>query len=121
VVPAAPQDVYDAWMSSEAHGEMTGGGAHIDPRVGGDFTAWDGYITGRTLTLDPGRRIVQSWRTTEFAATDHDSELEVLLEADPAGTKVTLHHSKIPDGQSGYEQGWIDNYFDPMRDYFARR
>jgi activator of HSP90 ATPase len=108
-------------MSSEAHGEMTGGGAHIDPRVGGDFTAWDGYITGRTLTLDPGRRIVQSWRTTEFAATDHDSELEVLLEADPAGTKVTLHHSKIPDGQSGYEQGWIDNYFDPMRDYFARR
>jgi activator of HSP90 ATPase len=121
VLPATPQAVYDAWMSSQAHGDMTGGAAQIDPRVGGKFTAWDGYISGTTLTLEPGRRIVQSWRTSEFAAADNDSELEVLLEADPAGTNITLHHSKIPDGQSGYEQGWVDNYFDPMRAYFASR
>jgi|SRR5664280_993889 len=120
VLPASPQAVYEAWMSSEGHGKMTGGAAEIDPRVGGEFTAWDGYISGRTLALEPGRRIVQSWRTSEFRAADHDSQLEVLLEAVPEGTRITLHQTNVPDGQSGYEEGWRDNYFDPMRAYFSR-
>ena len=118
-VPADPMAVYDAWMSSDGHAGMTGAGAEIDPRVGGEFTAWDGYITGRTLALEPGRRIVQAWRTSEFDAADLDSQIEVLLEPVPEGTRLTLHHTRIPDGQTGYEQGWQDNYFDPMREYFA--
>jgi uncharacterized protein YndB with AHSA1/START domain len=121
VLPATPQAVYDAWMSSEGHAAMTGGSAQIDARVGGDYTAWDGYISGRTLVLEPGRRIVQSWRTTEFEPADPDSQLEVLLDAVPEGTKITLHQTEVPDGQSGYEQGWQDNYFDPMREYFSSR
>jgi activator of HSP90 ATPase len=121
VLPATPQAVYDAWMSSEGHAAMTGGSAQIDARVGREYTAWDGYISGRTLVLEPGRRIVQAWRTTEFEPADPDSRLEVLLDAVPEGTKITLHQTEVPDGQSGYEQGWQDNYFDPMREYFSSR
>ena len=122
VLPATPQTVYDAWMSAEGHTAMTGAPAEVDPRPGGAFQAWDGYITGRTLELEPGRRIVQSWRTSEFAETDPDSRIEVLLEPVPAGTRITLRHSNVPSGQLGYEQGgWQESYFDPMREYFARR
>ncbi len=121
VLPAAPQAVYEAWLSSEEHAAMTGGEAQIDPAIGGEFTAWDGYIRGRTLELEPNRRIVQSWRTTDFDAADLDSEIEVVLEPCPEGTRITLNHRRIPAGQSGYEQGWRDNYFDPMRDYFSRK
>ncbi len=118
-LPAPPDAVYDAWMSSEGHAAMTGADARIDARAGGAFEAWDGYITGTTLALEPGRRIVQSWRTTEFADGDADSRIEVLLEAADDGTLITLHHTEIPDGQSGYEQGWRDSYFEPMRAYFG--
>jgi uncharacterized protein YndB with AHSA1/START domain len=121
VLPAAPMAVYEAWMSDDGHAGMTGAAAEIDARVGGEFTAWDGYITGRTVALEPGRRIVQAWRTSEFEDADPDSQIEVLLKAVPAGTDITIHHTAIPDGQSGYEQGWRDNYFDPMRDYFSGR
>ncbi len=121
VMPTSPEDVYDAWMSSDRHAAMTGGDpANIDPRVGGTFEAGDGYISGTTLELEPGRRIVQSWRTTDFAAEDADSRIEVLFEPVAGGARVTLNHSAIPDGQSGYEEGWRDYYFAPMRDYFAR-
>jgi uncharacterized protein YndB with AHSA1/START domain len=72
VLPATPAAVYHAWMSSDGHAAMTGAEADIDPRVGGEFSAWDGYISGRTLALEPGRRIVQAWRTSEFDAADHD-------------------------------------------------
>jgi uncharacterized protein YndB with AHSA1/START domain len=119
-ISATPQAVYDAWMSSDQHGAMTGGRAAIDPRPGGAFQAWDGYITGTTLELEPGRRIVQSGRTSEFATDDPDSRIEVLLEPAELGTLITLHHTSIPEGQSGYEQGWRDNYFDPMRAFFTQ-
>jgi uncharacterized protein YndB with AHSA1/START domain len=121
VLPATPEEVYDAWISDDGHAAMTGGLAEIDPRVGGQFSAWDGYITGRTLVLEPGRRIVQAWRTSDFRVADPNSQIEVVLTAVPGGTEIKLHHTAIPDGQAGYEQGWRDNYFDPMRDYFSGR
>ena len=121
VLPATPDDIYTAWLSSDGHGAMTGAEAHVDPRVGGDFDAWDGYITGRTLALEPGRRIVQSWRTSEFTDAHEDSQIEVLLGPVGEGTRITVRHTNVPDGQTGYEQGgWQESYFDPMREYFGR-
>jgi activator of HSP90 ATPase len=122
VLPAPPADVYEAWMSSEGHAAMTGAGARVDPQPGGSYEAWDGYIWGKTVALEPSRRIVQTWRTSEFNEADRDSEVEVLLEPVEDGTRLTLHHRGVPDGQLGYEQGgWQDNYFDPMREYFSGR
>jgi uncharacterized protein YndB with AHSA1/START domain len=118
-LPATPEKVFRAWLSTEAHTKMTGSPANVEPRVGGAFTAWDGYITGRTLELKPYTRIVQSWRTNEFAETDPDSKLEIVLEAHDDGTTLTLTHSGIPEGQAeSYESGWEESYFAPMREFF---
>jgi activator of HSP90 ATPase len=120
VIAADPKAVYDAWMSSKGHGAMTDSSAKVTARVGGAFSAWEGYISGKTLKLEPGSRIVQSWRTTEFGEKDPDSHLEVLLEKAKGGTKVTLVHTNIPAGHGAeYRKGWIDFYFKPMKEYFA--
>jgi activator of HSP90 ATPase len=118
VLPASPDEVYRAWLSSEGHTHMTGSSANITPRPGVEFEAWDGYITGRNLELEPGRRIVQAWRTTEFADDEPDSRVEVILEPEGEKTRLTLRHTGLPEGGEQYEQGWIDNYFEPMLDYF---
>jgi activator of HSP90 ATPase len=120
VIPAEPKAIYSAWMSSKGHGEMTGSPAKVTARVGSRFSAWDGYISGTTLKLTPHSRIVQSWRTTDFADEDPDSMLEVLLEHAKSGTRVTLIHTKIPAGHAAeYKKGWIDFYFKPMKEYFV--
>jgi activator of HSP90 ATPase len=122
VMPATPGEVYRAWMSSKGHSAMTESPATVSARKGGKFTAWDGYISGRTLEIEPGKRIVQAWRSTDFAEDAPDSRLEVILEAAKGGTRVTLKHSEIPPGQAaGYRQGWKDFYFGPMKKYFASR
>ena len=120
-LPAPPKAVYDAWLDSAAHSAMTGGKAEIAKRVGGPYTAWDGYISGKTLKLAPGERIVQSWRTSQFAAADPDSTISVELAPTKAGTRLTLLHKGVPDGQTNYEKsGWRDFYFVPMQAYFER-
>ncbi|MCI4353793.1 MAG: hypothetical protein L3K06_00315, partial [Thermoplasmata archaeon] len=53
-LPAAPMVVYEALMSSKEHGLFTNSEAKISRRVGGAFTAGDGYITGKNLALVPG-------------------------------------------------------------------
>jgi activator of HSP90 ATPase len=119
-IPASPEEIYDAWMSSDGHSVMTGSAANVDPLIGGDFDAWDGYIHGTTLELDENRRIVQSWRSANFTDEHADSSIEVLLDGDDAATTVTVRHSNVPDDQRGYEEGgWQKSYFDPMKAYFA--
>lgn len=118
--PVTPRALYEAWLDSAAHSAFTGSPAVIAAAVGGAYSAWDGYIEGVTLELEPYRRIVQSWRTGDFPDDAPDSRLEVLFEEAPGGTKLTLIHTGIPRGQAArYRQGWRDYYFTPMEDYFA--
>ena len=53
IIPAKPAEIYEAWLSSEGHAAMTGSPAQVDGKVGGEFSAWDGYIFGKTLELTP--------------------------------------------------------------------
>jgi activator of HSP90 ATPase len=122
LIPAPASEIYEAWLDSRGHSDMTGGKASMSSDVGADVSAWDGYIIGRNLELVPGERIVQSWRTPEFPDDHADSIINVTLAGAPGGTLLTLVHSNVPDGQTSYEQGgWQEHYFEPMQDYFARR
>lgn len=66
IIPAAPNAVYEAFMDAKKHSAFTGSKATSDARAGGKFTAWDGYISGKNLELEKGKRIVQEWKTTEW-------------------------------------------------------
>jgi uncharacterized protein YndB with AHSA1/START domain len=120
ILPVPPERVYAAWLDSTEHGAMIGSTAQVDAKVGGSITAWGDYTTGTILELEPGRRIVQSWRTTDFAPDAPDSRLEIILEPVSEGTRVVLDHLNLPDGSAEeYRAGWVDYYFAPMLGYFA--
>lgn len=120
ILPVASERLYAAWLDAREHGAFTGGAATCDPREGGRFSAWDGYITGTTVALEPGRRIIQAWRTTDFPEGAPDSRLEVRLEPVTGGTRVTFVHTGLPEGQgSSYAEGWQEYYLEPMTAYFG--
>jgi len=119
ILPAEAKAIYHAWLDSREHAAFTGSAAQIEPNVGGTFRVWDGYITGQTIVLEPYSRIIQSWRTTEFPPHAPDSRVEIALKSAPGGTKLTLKHSQIPEGQAeDYKKGWKDFYFSPLAAYF---
>lgn len=120
VVHAPPERIYEAWLSSSEHSAMTGSRATVEGNVGGRFSAYDGRIEGAMLALEPGRRIVQRWRSTDFPSDAADSLLEVRLEPTDTGTLVAFVHSEIPEGQATQlEEGWRKYYLEPMLRYFA--
>ncbi len=91
-ISASARDIYTSWLSSEGHSKMTGGAATSSDKVGDSFTAWDGYIEGKNLILEPYKRIIQSWRTSEFEDDEESSQIEILLREINGETELTLVH-----------------------------
>ena len=121
ILSAPPEQIYTAWLDSDEHSEMTGSPARISSIVGGKFDAWDGYINGTNLELEPSSRILQLWRTSEFEDSDEDSLLEILLETTENGTIIKIRHTQLPEHGMQYQQGWRDSYFTPMKVYFKTK
>ncbi len=119
-IPAKPSEVYSSWLNSETHSRMTGGEAEISAEIGASFTAWDGYIEGVNIELEPDKRIVQSWRTSEFEDNEEDSLVEILFEELNNNTELTLIHSNLSESGEHYKKGWEEHYFEPMIDYFKK-
>lgn len=119
--PAPPEEVYRALMTSQGHTAFTGATARISPKVGGRFTAWDGYITGVNIELVPPRRIVQKWRPQEEGwPEDHYSTVTFVLTATPQGTRLTFTHAGVVAEHAGHlAAGWREHYWGPLREYLT--
>ncbi|MEM7339604.1 MAG: SRPBCC domain-containing protein [Actinomycetota bacterium] len=117
VIPAEPAVVYELLTSSERFSEMTGGApANIDAAAGGAISLFGGMITGQTIEAVDGKRLVQAWRPQPWADGTYSI---VRFDIAPEGvdsSRVTLEHVGFPDDELDHlTQGWIDNYWNPMR------
>lgn len=120
VIPANPRAIFEAWLTAQQHTAMTGSPATV--AADGSFTAWDGYISGRTIEAVAHERIVQRWRSTDFPSDVPDSRLEVHLTPKGRGTLVRIVHLELPPGQeASYADGWREFYLVPMKAHFGRR
>jgi activator of HSP90 ATPase len=89
--------------------------------VGGKFTAWDGYIQGKNLELEKGKRIVQEWVTTDWPKNFPPSRLELNFMDLGGKTEITMVHLDVPAVQEDeLKQGWKDFYWEPLKDYFRK-
>jgi activator of HSP90 ATPase len=121
-IPAAPEQVYDVFMDAKKHSEVTGSKATCNPVVGGKFTAWDGYISGRNLELEKGKRIVQEWVTTEWPQDYPPSKLELTFNRVDGNTELVMVHSNVPAEQKDeLLEGWTEFYWEPLKNYFKKR
>ncbi len=120
-LPASPDLIYDLLMDPVKHSEFTGSEAHGSSEVGGEFVAWDGYITARNLDLERGKRIVQEWSTSEWPEEMPPSCVEITLNKKNQGTELILVQTEVPVEQADdYAQGWHDFYWKPMLKYLKR-
>jgi activator of HSP90 ATPase len=121
VVPASPDEVFEAFVNAEKHSAFTGSKATGNPKVGSKFTAWDGYISGKNLELDKGKRIVQEWTTSDWPQGYPPSRLELTFKKVKEGTQILMVHSGVPADQSDdIRQGWTDFYWNPLKEYFKK-
>ncbi len=119
MLKATPQEVYGAWITSAQHAKFTGQEALVSQKVGGSFTTFDGWATGKNVELVPGQKIVQTWRGDDWPA-GHYSTLTLRLIKAPKGTKVLFMQTDVPASKAkSIAQGWQDYYWSAMKSTFG--
>ena len=111
--------LYKSFLDQSDLTRMTRSPATSCPVVGGDWSLYGGSVRGKYQVLEEGKRIVQSWRFSNWADSN-ESTVEILFE--PRGsssTVVNVTQSNIPvhDKFGNAEQdklcqrGWEDKYW----------
>jgi activator of HSP90 ATPase len=86
----------------------------ISREVGGAFTLFGGYITGRHVELVPNERIVQAWRTGAWDPGVYSIAKFELVEQG-SGTKIVFDHTGFPKGEAEpLATGWKAHYWEPL-------
>lgn len=119
-IKANPHDVYEALIDSDKHSQFTGDKANISREVGSRFTAFDGYSEGVNIELVQDKKIVQTWRASDWLE-GHYSRVTFSLEKSEGGTQLTFTQTGVPEEQ--YEdiyQGWWDYYWKPMKEMLEK-
>lgn len=118
--PVAPRAVYEALMDSKQHAAFTGDTASISRKVGGRISAWGGYISGKNLELVANKKIVQSWRASDWPQGAL-STVTFTLTKSGQGCKLTFVQTGLPEDQhEEIKQGWVDYYWKPLKAYFKK-
>ncbi|HEX4646772.1 MAG TPA: SRPBCC family protein [Verrucomicrobiae bacterium] len=121
-LPAKPAGVFAALMDSKRHSRFTGEPARIDARPGGAFTCYGDYITGITLELEPGKRIVQAWRSQNWPAGTNSIVTFAL--AAKSGGRTELRFSQVGVPANDYakkNEGWRTHYWEPLKRFLEAR
>jgi activator of HSP90 ATPase len=93
--------------------------AEISGEVGGAFTLFGGYITGRHVELVANERIVQAWRTGGWPPGVYSIAKFELVEQG-SGTKIVFDHTGFPKGEAEVlASGWKAHYWEPIEKLLA--
>ncbi len=120
LIDASPDEVFEAYADMDKHAKFTGTKTSGASKVGGKFSAADGYISGRFLVLEKGKRIVHEWKTTEWPPGYPAPLVELTFGQKGRRTELTMVHSKVPAGQADYAKGWMEFYWNPLKAYFKK-
>lgn len=117
---ASPVEVYELYMDEKKHAEFSAAPAKISQEVGGEFSVYGDYATGKNIELVPNKKIVQSWRADDWP-DGHYSQLEIEFTAENGGTKLKFQQTGIPaELVEDIKKGWQDFYWQPMKEYLEK-
>ncbi|MBI3573023.1 MAG: SRPBCC domain-containing protein [Candidatus Kerfeldbacteria bacterium] len=118
-IKASPKEVYEALLDSKKHSLITGDTAKMSRTVGGSWSAFGGYATGKNLELVPNKKIVQTWRASDWPA-GHESTATFSLAKTKDGTKIVFTHVHVPANQiRSIAGGWQEYYWEPLKRFFS--
>jgi len=116
IIKATPEDIYKALTTEITIRLWTGDLVEIDPQEGGEFSMWDGAITGKFITLEPFKRIVQQWY---FGDQDDASIVTIKLHEHKKGTSFEVQHANIPDeAYADIVDGWDNTYMASLDEFY---
>jgi uncharacterized protein YndB with AHSA1/START domain len=115
-IPATPGEIFLALTNPLTLQLWTGEKAEMSTEPGSEFSLWDGSISGKNISFEPGKTIVQQWY---FGEQEDESIVTIKLHPAAQGTSVELKHTNIPDEDyDDIVDGWNTVYFKSLYEFY---
>jgi uncharacterized protein YndB with AHSA1/START domain len=109
------EEVFNAITNPLTLELWTGYEASMDPVPGGEFTLFEGDISGRIRILDPPSLLEQAW---DFGDQEEESIVRIELFDESGITRLELSHINIPEEAfENIELGWKQYYLEALKTY----
>jgi len=124
VIKASRARVYQALTDAKQFSKVTefsmpGVTTVISPEVGGAFSLFGGYISGRHIEMVPNERLVQAWRTKNLEPGVF-TIANFQLNEEGTGTKLVFDQTAIPQGHAEHlAPGWKSHYWEGLQKFLA--
>ncbi len=120
-VPADPGDVFNALTDSKIISRWSGQEGTVEPKIGGKFEMFDGWVKGKVLAYQSGKTLSYTWHTAEWDKEIEPSIVSFAFSKAKSGTKITLKHKGLPNEKERREHngGWKEHVFDPLKEFFG--
>lgn len=118
-MPANPSDVFAALTNAKLMSAWSEQKGKVEPKVGGKFEMFDGWVKGKVLAYKPGKALAYTWLPGDWEEAV-ESKVQYKFAATKTGTKVTLTHTGFPNEKErkNHREGWFQFVFDPLKEYF---
>ncbi|KAL3846249.1 hypothetical protein ACJIZ3_003652 [Penstemon smallii] len=121
------KDLYEILMDENRWKGFTQSNARISKEVGGEFSIFDGSVTGKNVELKEGKLIVQNWRFGSWPDGLISTVRLTFDEPESGMTVVKLIHTDVPEEDrygnatvvENTERGWRDLIFHRIRAVFG--
>lgn len=119
---ATAKSLYNLYMNSKLHTEVSGAPAEISKKAGEPFKVAGGNIKGKNLHVQANKMVVQTWRAKGWDRKLPDSILTLYFEDTDDGAQVQMIHALVPDDQQAeVKKGWNDYYWKPWKGYLKTK
>lgn len=120
-------NMYEILMDENRWKGFTQSNARISKEVGGEFSIFDGSVSGTNVELQEAKLIVQKWRFGNWADGINSTVRLDFEEPEPGVTVIKLTHTDIPEEDrygnatvvENTERGWRDLIFNKIRAVFG--
>lgn len=120
-------DLYEILMDENRWKGFTQSNAKISRDVGGEFSIFDGSVTGTNVELQEGKLIVQKWRFGNWPDGVYSTVKLTFEEPEPGVTIIKLVQTDVPEEDrygnetvvENTERGWRDLIFQRIRAIFG--
>ena len=120
LIPATLAQVWRALTDPKVIEEWSGADAEFEPTVGFAYALWDKSICGKIIEVMPRKKLVQSWKPTDW--TIENSVVTFTLSSVAQGTRVDLFHENVEEFDfEGTTEGWDLYYLGAIKRMFEAK
>ena len=122
IIKTSPHEIYEAFMDAKKHSKFTESKAKVSREIGGNFSIFEGSLSGKNVELIQDKKIIQTWRGDgENWPKGYYSTITLVLEPVDDGTLIKFSHVDIPEAAyESVKEGWDTYYWEPLKEMLEK-